>query len=143
MTTVLVLNAGYEPLHKVSVHHAIRMLVREVAVIEEASDEMFGDFPKPLVLRLVNYVKIKWRKLHPTWSKKGLMFRDKNKCGYCGKRGNSVDHIVPRSKGGKTEWLNTVIACIKCNGKKGSKTLKESGMKLMIEITTPSWYDVV
>ena len=50
MSTVLVLNAGYEPLHKVSINHAIKMLVRQVAVIEEATEEMFGDFPKPLVL---------------------------------------------------------------------------------------------
>ena len=63
--SVLVLNAGYEPLHRVSIQHAIKMIVREVAVIEEAhEDETFGSFPKPLVLRLVKYIKMSWRKKH-------------------------------------------------------------------------------
>ena len=57
MSSVLVLNAGYEPLHKVSVKHAIKMIVREVAVIEEShDDEMFGSFPVPKVLRLLKYI---------------------------------------------------------------------------------------
>lgn len=142
MSTVLVLNAGYEPLHRVSVKHAIKMIVREVAVIEEAAEEMFGNFPKPLVLRLVKYVQIKWRSRNPKWSRNRLMIRDGYRCGYCGKDAKTVDHIVPRSKGGETNWLNTVAACLKCNSKKGSRTLKESGMKIIIDIYSPSWYDI-
>ena len=62
MSSVLILNAGYEPLHRVSIQHAIRMLVREVAVVEESlDDKTIGHFPFPLVLRLVRYVKLNWR----------------------------------------------------------------------------------
>jgi len=73
MSSVLVLNAGYEPLHRVSVRHAIRMLVREVAVVEEVIEgQTIGNFPMPSVLRLVRYVKLHWRKEQPKWSKKRL-----------------------------------------------------------------------
>ena len=143
MGSVLVLNAGYEPLQRVSMKHAIKMLVREVAVIEEASEEMFGNFPKPLVLRLIKYVQIKWRSRKPKWSRNRLMIRDNYKCGYCGKNADTVDHIIPRSKGGDTSWKNTVAACFKCNSKKGSRTPKEAGMKIMVDIYDPHWYHIV
>ena len=142
MSSVLVLNAGYEPLHRVSVQHAIKMLVREVAVIEEAAEEMFGDFPKPLVLRLVRYVKLHWRNTVPRFSKNKLMMRDNYTCAYCGKPANTVDHVEPRSRGGKTTWTNTVASCLKCNHKKASRTLAESGMKLLLTPYEPSWYDL-
>lgn len=142
MSSVLIINASYEPLQRVSINHAIKMLVREVAVIEEASEEMFGSFPKPIVLRLVRYVQIKWRSKKPKWSRNRLMVRDKNKCGYCGKDANTVDHILPRSRGGETSWLNTVAACFKCNSKKASRTPKEAGMKLMVDIFDPHWYHI-
>ncbi|RYJ07115.1 MAG: HNH endonuclease, partial [Actinomycetales bacterium] len=58
--SVLVLNASYEPLQRVSLRHAIKMLVREVAVVEESDDESFGPFPRPRVLRLVKYVVARW-----------------------------------------------------------------------------------
>ena len=143
MSTVLILNASYEPLHRVSVRHAIRMIVREVAVIEEAKeDETFGHFPVPLVLRLVKYVKLYWRNNAPRYSKTKLFVRDKKTCAYCGKTANTVDHIIPRSKGGETTWLNIVAACLKCNHKKSNRTLKESGMKLLFTPYEPSWYDL-
>lgn len=143
MTGVLILNASYEPLHRVSINHAIKMIVREVAVIEEASDEMYGSFPKPLVLRLVRYVKMSWRKVSPRFSKSRLFERDSHRCGYCGKSANTVDHIIPRSLGGQTTWLNTIASCLKCNHKKGARTLEESGMKLLFTPYEPTWYDFV
>ena len=119
MSSVLVLNAGYEPLHKVSIQHAIKMLVREVAVIEESEEnKMFGSFPIPRVLRLVKYIKMTWRTYSPRFSKNRLMARDNGLCGYCGKSASTIDHVVPRSRGGKTEWENTVASCLKCNHKK-------------------------
>ena len=142
MSTVLVLNAGYEPLHKVSINHAIKMLVRQVAVIEEATEEMFGDFPKPLVLRLVKYISMKWRNHKPKWSKNRLFKRDNASCGYCDKPATTVDHVVPRSRGGETTWKNTVASCLKCNSKKGSRTLKESNMKLRFQPFEPTWIEV-
>jgi 5-methylcytosine-specific restriction endonuclease McrA len=142
MSTVLVLNAGYEPLHKVSIKHAIGMLVREVAVIEEAAEEMFGNFPKPLVLRLVKYISMKWRNHNPKWSKDRLLKRDRAICGYCDKTATTIDHIIPRSLGGETTWINTTASCLRCNGKKGSKTIKESNMKLKREPFIPTWEEI-
>ena len=143
MSSVLVINASYEPLHKVSIQHAIKMLVREVAVIEEADEnQKFGDFPRPLVLRLVRYVRLAWRTVSPRFSKKKLFARDKYTCGYCGKSADTVDHVIPRSKGGQTTWENAVASCLKCNHKKGSRTPKEAGMKLLHKPFVPTWYDV-
>lgn len=119
------------------------MIVREVAVVEESKDdETFGDFPMPLVLRLVRYVKLAWRKNSPRFSKKKLFQRDNHRCAYCGKVANTVDHIVPRSRGGETTWLNTISSCLKCNHKKAARTLEESGMKLLFMPYEPSWYDL-
>ena len=85
--SVIVLNASYEPLHTVSIQHAIRMLVREVAVVEEAHGERtIGPFPVPRVLRLVRYVVTHWRYAagRMKYSKHGVLRRDKFRCAYCG-----------------------------------------------------------
>ena len=143
MTSVLVLNAGYEPLHRISLKHAIRMIVREVAVIEESVDgETFGDFPMPLVLRLVRYVKLHWRATAPRWNKKRLFQRDKGLCAYCEKDATTIDHVVPRSQGGTSTWKNTVACCLRCNGKKGNRTPQEAGMKLKTKPYEPTWFDI-
>lgn len=143
MSAVLVLNAGYEPLHRVSLKHAIRMIVREVAVIEEAVEGVnYGDFPMPMVLRLVRYVKLHWRKEKPKWSKKRLFVRDGNSCAYCGKAAETVDHVVPRCKGGGSTWENTVAACLKCNRKKGQRSVKDAGYALKRMPHAPSWHEI-
>ena len=143
MSSVLILNAGYEPLHRVSIQHAIRMLVREVAVVEESiDDKTIGHFPFPLVLRLVRYVKLNWRSSTPKWSKRRLLERDHYCCGYCGKQATTVDHVIPRVDGGETTWLNTVSACLRCNGKKGSSSIEKSGMKLTKQPFKPTWKDI-
>jgi 5-methylcytosine-specific restriction endonuclease McrA len=71
------------------------------------------------------------------------MLRDNNSCGYCGKSANTVDHVIPRSKGGGTTWENTVAACFKCNSRKGNRTPSEAGMKLLVDIYVPNWYHIV
>ena len=143
MSSVLILNASYEPLHRVSIQHAIRMLVREVAVVEESiDDKTIGHFPFPLVLRLVRYVKLNWRSSTPKWSKRRLLERDHYCCVYCGKQATTVDHVIPRVNGGETTWLNTVSACLRCNGKKGSSSIEKSGMKLTKQPFKPTWKDI-
>jgi len=141
MTTVLVLNASYEPLQRVSVKHAITMLVRGVAVIEEAVvDRTFGVFPEPKVLRLVRYVSMRWRHARkPGWTKAGVYKRERGLCAYCGARGNTIDHIVPVSRGGRSTWDNTVLACRRCNHRKADRSLAESGLTLHITPHVPSW----
>lgn len=143
---VLVLNAGYEPLHTVSVPHAIRMLVRQVAEIHESDEDLtFGAFPRPKVVRLLRYVVMKWRyRGTPRWSRRGVLRRDGYVCAYCGRHASTVDHVVPLSRGGaRTSWLNTVAACggssRSCNARKADRSPEEAGMRLRFEPRVPSW----
>ena len=136
--TVLVLNAGYEPLHRVSLKHAIRMLVRGVAVVEEAAagHRSIGPYQVPSVLRLVRYVRMKWMDHAPGLSKDGVKRRDK-RCAYCNGRPETVDHILPRSRGGENSWMNLVAACFRCNQRKADRTPQEAGMKLLVTPHVP------
>jgi 5-methylcytosine-specific restriction endonuclease McrA len=138
---VLVINADLGPLHRVSVRHAVRMLVRQVAEIHEArSDRVIGVYPIPTVVRLVRYVVTKWRySAVPGWSRQGVLVRDGRGCGYCGGHATTVDHVLPRSRGGRNTWTNTIAACEGCNQRKGDRTPAEAGMRLRFEPTTPSW----
>ncbi|MFC0042552.1 HNH endonuclease [Actinomadura rayongensis] len=141
---VLVLNASYEPFQKVDLRHAIRMLVREVAVVEEAEEgRTIGQFPVPRVLRLVRYVAMRWRHgRRPPWSKRGVYLRERGTCGYCGGRGHTIDHVLPQSRGGADTWENTVLACGKCNNRKGDKTPAEAGMRLRVALRVPTWNEL-
>jgi 5-methylcytosine-specific restriction endonuclease McrA len=141
MSAVLVLNADFGPLHRVSLRHAIRMLFRQVAVVHEAQpDSRMGVYPIPTVVRLVSYVVTRWRHSRgPSWSRAGVLARDNRICGYCGKPASTIDHVLPRSRGGANEWTNTVAACGRCNNRKGSRTPVEARMPLLIKPFAPSW----
>lgn len=141
MSDVLVLNADLGPLHRVSLRHAIRMLFREVAEVHEAvPDQRLGVFQVPTSIRLVRYVVTRWRHARtPTWSKNGVLVRDGRRCAYCGAGASTVDHIQPRSRGGRNTWTNTVGSCYPCNQRKGDRTPAEAGMVLRIQPKTPSW----
>lgn len=137
MADVLVLNASYEPLQRVSLRHAIKMLVREVAVVEEIDEGTFGPFPVPRVLRLVKYVVTSWmHRRSKICTKSAIKARDKQ-CAYCGGRAETVDHIVPRSRGGTLTWDNAVAACMRCNHSKADRTPAEAGMVLLILPSRP------
>lgn len=144
MSAVLVLNADCGPLHRVSLRHAIRMLFREVAVVHEAQpDSRIGIYPIPRVVRLVSYVVTRWRHSRgPAWSRAGVLVRDRRVCGYCGKPASTIDHILPRSRGGANAWANTVAACGRCNNRKGDRTPVEARMPLRFEPYAPSWASV-
>lgn len=145
MSAVLVINADLGPLHRVSVKHAIRMLLRRVAEIHEAEpDRLIGIYPVPRVVRLVQYVVTKWRyTAGPTWSRAGIIARDDGRCAYCGGHATTVDHIVPRSRGGRNTWKNTVAACGPCNQRKGDRTPAEARMALRVTPQAPSWAALV
>src|SRR5919112_1050899 len=132
--SVIVLNASYEPLHTVSIQHAIRMLVREVAVVEEAHGERtIGPFPVPRVLRLVRYVVTHWRYAagRMKYSKHGVLRRDQIPCAYCGlPNANTMDHVIPRSRGACTE-------------RKGNRTPSEAGMPLLWQPWVPTRAELV
>ncbi|WP_433261963.1 HNH endonuclease [Micromonospora vinacea] len=141
MDAVFVINADLGPLHRVTVAHAIRMLCRRVAEIHEAEpDRHLGVFPMPRVVRLVRYVVTRWRYTKgPAWSKGGVLARDNRKCGYCSGPAATVDHSLPRSRGGQNTWRNTVSACATCNQAKGDRTPAEAGMVLRIVPLVPAW----
>jgi 5-methylcytosine-specific restriction endonuclease McrA len=143
MSAVLVLNADCGPLHRVSLRHAIRMLFREVAVVHEAEpDRQIGVYPIPTVVRLVSYVVTRWRHSRgPAWSRAGVLARDKRACGYCGGTASTIDHVLPRSRGGLNEWVNTVAACGRCNNRKGDRTPGETRMPLLVRPYAPTWFD--
>ncbi|MEV4755655.1 HNH endonuclease [Micromonospora sp. NPDC049559] len=141
MEAVLVVNADLGPLHRVSVQHAIRMLCRRVAEIHEAEpDRSIGGYPLPRVVRLIRYVVTRWRfGSGPVWSRSGVLARDQHRCAYCGRFATTVDHVLPRSRGGRNTWRNTVAACYGCNQRKGDRTPAEADMPLRYEPVAPSW----
>ncbi|RZU52409.1 5-methylcytosine-specific restriction endonuclease McrA [Krasilnikovia cinnamomea] len=141
MTAVLVLNADLGPLHRVSLKHAVRMLCRQVAEVHEAEpDRLIGVYPVPRVVRLIAYVVTRWRYGRgPGWSRPGVLARDKRRCGYCGGAASTIDHVLPRSRGGANTWQNTVAACGPCNQRKGDRTPAEAGMPLRISPGIPGW----
>jgi 5-methylcytosine-specific restriction endonuclease McrA len=145
MSGVLVLNASLEPLHRVSISHAVRMLVREVAVVHESvTGRQIGPWPLPRVLRLVRYVVMRWTfGRAPRWSRLGVIRRDRGLCVYCGQVGRTVDHVLPVSRGGGSEWTNTVASCGPCNQRKADRTPSEARMLLLRAPSAPSWSGLV
>lgn len=137
--SVVVLNASYEEHQVVSVPHAIRMLVRQVAVLEEGDlEKLIGPYPWPKVVRLLRYVYVRWANHVPRFTRAGMLKRDKHTCRYCRKRADTVDHVLPESRGGPTSWLNCVAACSACNGRKGDRTPEKAGMPLLWEPYIPT-----
>ena len=146
---VLVLNASYEPLSLVSVRRAVVLLLREKAEMLEATQQMLRShnraIPVPLVIRLVHYVRLPHRRVPAT--RAAIMLRDAYVCQYCGETPGhnnlTVDHIVPRSRGGAHDWHNLVSACKRCNQKKGSLTPEEASMSLLRKPFEPSYVALV
>ncbi len=135
---VLVLNASYEPINICGLKRAIVLLVTGVAKSEEDSSSIIRspsvEIRIPVVIRLIAYVKIPYKRI--TLSKKNIFLRDQNTCQYCGKKFDAcnltLDHVVPKSRGGNSTWENLVTSCKTCNVKKGDKTPMEAGMQLLI-----------
>lgn len=137
---VLVLNSDYSPINICSLKRAVQlMLAYKVDVLEITGDEFCGasvKFDVPAVVRLKNYVKKPFRGVPMT--RKNILTRDKNRCQYCGSKENlTIDHVIPRSRGGPSSWDNLVACCSKCNGKKGDKTPEEAGMPLTTKPRKP------
>ncbi len=133
---VLVLNYTYEPLHFCNVKRAVIMILQGKAETVEESGRVIRSpsllLPLPAVIRLVTYIKRSYGK-GVAFSKKNVFRRDNFTCQYCGSRGVdlTIDHIIPRSKGGKTCWENVVVACKKCNLRKGNRSLEETDLQLL------------
>jgi 5-methylcytosine-specific restriction endonuclease McrA len=153
MTTgVLLLNATYEPMRVIPVRRAVGLLMRDVAEgVEGVAARLRTPstvFVVPSVLRLRYYVYVPQR--GAVWSRRGVLGRDGHTCVYCGagvgerRHGRvltradfTVDHLIPRSRGGGNTWGNTACACRWCNGRKGNRMPHEAGMRLRWEPKTP------
>jgi 5-methylcytosine-specific restriction endonuclease McrA len=149
MSKVLVLNATYEPISFVSIKRAVVLLLKEKAEVIEASVErkLRAEriaYPYPLVIRLVTYVPVP-RFFNLPLTRRSLLSRDNYTCQYCGSTENSLtmDHVIPRSRGGKTEWTNVVAACVACNRKKGNKMPVDAKMIPRIAPVKPGYIAVV
>jgi 5-methylcytosine-specific restriction endonuclease McrA len=138
---VLVLNQNYEPLNVCDLRRAFRLLGAEKAELLERNHQVIRtptlEIPAPSVIRLSYWVK----RPHPRvkLTRREVFARDRHTCQYCGKAGRelTLDHVVPKHRGGRHEWENLVAACRACNHRKGSKTLTESRMSLMREPRAP------
>jgi 5-methylcytosine-specific restriction endonuclease McrA len=132
---VLVLNASYEPLNVCTVRRAHVLLYKGKAEVVEQLDQPLrsagGSFVWPHVIRLLNYVRVP-RAIQRKISRKALFARDGWRCVYCGTTQGrlTLDHVVPRSKGGESVWENVVTACAPCNLRKGDRSLEDSGLHL-------------
>jgi 5-methylcytosine-specific restriction endonuclease McrA len=150
MHRVLVLNATYEPLNTVSMPRAVALLLADKAEIIEAAEahlrSQYMTLPMPLVIRLVTYVRIP-RMLPLAVTRRGVLNRDNHSCRYCGRLLPSaeltLDHVLPRSRGGKNTWENVVAACKPCNHRKGNRTPAEARMHLIRQPFRPRYLALV
>jgi 5-methylcytosine-specific restriction endonuclease McrA len=135
MGQVLVLNASYEPLNVCTVRRAHVLVFKGKAeVIEDLGRPLrsaTSTYVWPHVIRLLQYVRVP-KSVQRKISRRALFARDRWRCQYCGTDGGklTLDHVVPRSRGGDSVWENVVTSCAPCNLRKGSRTLEEAGMRL-------------
>lgn len=139
---VLILNASYEPLHVCSVKRAVGLLMHEVAERVEDTDRVLRSprsvFPVPSVIRLKRFVRGPIRQ-RVAFNRKNVFRRDDHHCQYCGRHFSdlTLDHVMPRSRGGPTSWENVVACCKSCNAKKRDRTPDEARMHLLRQPYAP------
>jgi 5-methylcytosine-specific restriction endonuclease McrA len=133
MGHALVLNATYEPLCVVPARRALLLVLMRKAVAVEESDVVLHSVAlqvrAPAVVRLTRYVRIPYRGPVPL-TRRAVFARDGGRCVYCGVPATSIDHVVPRSRGGRHEWSNVVSACRRCNHVKADRTVADLGWRL-------------
>ncbi|MCJ7652335.1 MAG: HNH endonuclease [Actinobacteria bacterium] len=133
MDRVLLLNATFEPLCAVSARRAIVLILKGKAVVLERDGGAFHSerliIAIPSVIRLVYYVKVPYYG-RANLSRRAVFARDSWACQYCGGKAETMDHVVPRSRGGAHSWENVVAACRRCNSKKRDKLPVEASLKL-------------
>lgn len=161
--SALVLNRSWMPVHVTNVRRALCMLVRDVARVVAPDTLAVYAFPEwirlldpptrhfvrspsvripiPEVVVLRGYDRVPCHEA--PFTRRNLFLRDDFTCQYCGRRSHaerlSIDHVTPRSRGGRTSWENCVLACVSCNARKADRPLKESGLRLLRQPTRPRW----
>ncbi len=137
---VLVLNSSLQPLSVIPERRLIVLLSKQKVtfvdesvrqLIEESIQARRLELERPVIVQLLANVRIPRMILQPT--RANILLRDEDTCQYCGKHSRelTLDHVVPRSRGGQSTWENLVASCRACNGKKGNRLLKEANMRLL------------
>lgn len=144
---VLVLNASFEPINVCTVRRAIVLILKEKAEVidtpgrDETEIELHAEkfsITRPSVIRLVTYVRIPFQSFRRKITRRAVFARDGWECQYCGRRGSlTMDHVIPRSKGGDTSWENVVACCAGCNRRKGDRSVSQAGMRLRTRPRAP------
>ncbi len=143
MSRALVLNATYEPIGVVSGRRAVILVLSEkVDVLAETEATLASsrlEVAIPSVVRLRYYVKVPYQRTAPL-SRRAVFARDQGKCQYCGKGAESIDHVIPRSRGGDHTWENVVACCRRCNTYKSDRLLKDCALKLRSRPRAPTQF---
>ena len=140
---VLVLNQDYSALTVCGVQRAILLMhLQKVHLVESVDGRYVRSpstrFPWPSIVRLKTYAQVPYKRV--MLSRKNVLKRDQNTCQYCGRERNlTIDHVVPKSRGGRDTWENLVAACVSCNNQKGDRTPEEAGMELARQPFRPSY----
>ena len=141
---MLVLNATFEPINVCTVRRATVLVLKERAeIIERSRHDLHSatlTFARPIVIRLTAYVRVPRDAHRRKITRRAVFARDRWTCQYCGGvRGSlTIDHVIPRSRGGPSSWENIVTCCAPCNRRKGDRLLPNAGMKLMTVPKAPS-----
>ncbi len=139
---ILVLNADYQPLNITSFQKGFKLVYKGKAeiVVSDKENELkliAETMAKPKVIRLLKFIYLPYRRLN--LNKQNIFKRDGHRCVYCGKDNDlTLDHVLPKSRGGENSWENLVTCCSKCNGKKDNRTPDEAGMKMRVKPAVPS-----
>jgi 5-methylcytosine-specific restriction endonuclease McrA len=141
-TYVLVLNASYEFLNVATLERAVKLIYKGKAeVVETVTGREIGTtryrMSMPSIIRMLYYIVRPHKEVPMT--KKNILLRDDHTCQYCGRAGDTIDHVMPRSRAGKSTWENCVCACSMCNTRKNSRTPEEANMKLLRKPKKPAF----
>lgn len=138
----LVLNAGYEPLAVVSFKRALVLVLNSKATViasdaEHPVHSAYDLHERPSVILLTRYVRIPASRRVPV-SRRGVLRRDNQRCCYCGGSASTIDHVLPKSRGGRDSWENLVACCLHCNNRKSDRTPAEMGWRMGFSPRMPS-----
>lgn len=147
----LVLNSGYEPVQLISWQKAMCLVLScKAEVVAEYGNlirTVSSAFAMPSVVRLKRYVRTIRTFTMARCTRRNVLLRDRYQCQYCGvvcrPGAITIDHVLPRSRGGRTVWENVVAACHLCNRKKGDTLLPDCGMKLRKAPRRPHWRELL
>jgi CRISPR/Cas system Type II protein with McrA/HNH and RuvC-like nuclease domain len=141
MSTVLVLNYDYTPLNVTTIRRGFVLVDKGKAEVVKSDESpimtSYKIYIRPVIIRLLKYIKYQTRGLRANRTR--IYKRDSHECVYCGsKKDLTLDHVLPKSRGGGNEWTNLVTSCFKCNLKKGNRTPEEAKMTMSVKPFVPS-----